>query len=174
MTYFERVTTNVGLVYRWMHGINTRYLVVSKNLPNRYQANIRTWWVSQDERIFVYPSYYLGQYHPNTILPLGWIYLGLRFLGWYIEPNGIETKESSNTCTLPVSNRCKKSLYTLQVATAFTWTSVRDDINMTYLSGKQEKLSNCKERNKDCQAPWHECYQATWGTQCCRQCKQLF
>lgn len=31
-----------------------------------YQSNIDTWWVSQDERIFVCLSNYFGQYFSNT------------------------------------------------------------------------------------------------------------
>jgi hypothetical protein len=36
-----------------------------------YKSNNGTWWVSQDERIFVYSTNYLGKYHTNNILLLG-------------------------------------------------------------------------------------------------------
>ena len=40
-------------------------------MKNIFESDIDTWWVSQDEMIFVYPRHYLGQYNPNTIYILG-------------------------------------------------------------------------------------------------------
>jgi hypothetical protein len=53
----------------------------------QYQSNIDSWWVSLSERIFVYPSYYLGQYHYKIC----WSYRKL-CLAWYIDPNDIKPK----------------------------------------------------------------------------------
>lgn len=42
--------------------------------------------------VFVYPSYYMGLYHPNIVLALGWIYLDLKVFAWCINLNGIINK----------------------------------------------------------------------------------
>ena len=84
-----------------MHGINIPIYQSSNNgikeptqvESNLYHhSNIDTWWVSQDERIFVYWSYYLSQYHPKTMLRLGQFYLGMKVLAWYIDIIGIKNK----------------------------------------------------------------------------------
>jgi heme/copper-type cytochrome/quinol oxidase subunit 3 len=36
----------------------------------------------------------------NTTLILGHFYLGMKVLAWYVDLKGVETKISSNTCTL--------------------------------------------------------------------------
>ena len=43
-----------------------------------YKSNIGTWCVSQDERIFVYSTNYLGEYHPNNTLVLGYFSLSMK------------------------------------------------------------------------------------------------
>ena len=59
--------THVGLVYMWMHGLKLQYqfryqTTYSTSIKIVVQVNIDSWWVSsQDERISVYPSNYLGQ-----------------------------------------------------------------------------------------------------------------
>lgn len=68
-----------------MHGVN-----------NQHQASIDTWWVCRGKRIFGYPSYYLGEYHSVILcqviilLILGWVFLGMKFLGWYVDRQDIE------------------------------------------------------------------------------------
>jgi hypothetical protein len=39
-----------------------------------YQSIIITWWVSQDERIVAYPSYYQLQSHPNVNINISLLY----------------------------------------------------------------------------------------------------
>lgn len=43
-----------------------KFYVLGLSIVNK-TSYIHTWWVSQAESIFVYPSDYLGQYHHNTI-----------------------------------------------------------------------------------------------------------
>jgi hypothetical protein len=57
-----------------------------------YHSNIDIWWVSQDERILVYPNHQLGQHHSKPILILGRICLGARVLAWHVNLNHIENK----------------------------------------------------------------------------------
>ena len=49
------------------------------------QSNIDIWWVCQDKRVFVYPSWYWSIPF-YTILILGQFCLGLKILAWYVEP----------------------------------------------------------------------------------------
>ena len=58
---------------------------------SKYQSYIDIWWACRDERIFVYVSYYLGQNHFNHI-DNRVIYLGMKVLTWYIDPNVLKTK----------------------------------------------------------------------------------
>lgn len=44
--------------------------------------------ISQNERIFVYPSHYLSQYHIDAKV----INIGVKVLGWLIDPKGIKKK----------------------------------------------------------------------------------
>jgi hypothetical protein len=67
------------------------------------QSNNDSWWVCQVERIFLYPSYYLGQFHSKPYINTRMISHGMKVLAWYIDPNG--------TCTLLVSKNVKFSLY---------------------------------------------------------------
>ena len=64
------VATNVGLAYRWIHGINIKFQSWNpKTYPTGMNIGIATQiLLSQDKRIFVYPSHYLDQHHLNTIL----------------------------------------------------------------------------------------------------------
>ena len=48
------------------------------------------WWLCQGEKIIVYPSYYLGVKHSWPYLFWGWIYVGMKVFGRYIDQNGIE------------------------------------------------------------------------------------
>lgn len=87
--------THVGLVYMWMHGLDFQYqfwhqTTYSISIRIVVQVNIDTWWVwSQDERIFLYLSCYLGQVPSWCHIDLAYFYPVMKVLGRYIDPNGL-------------------------------------------------------------------------------------
>jgi hypothetical protein len=83
--------------------------MVSKNLPKdikiviplkyRYPVGMSC------ERIFAYSSYYLDQYHSKPYMILEQFCLGMKVLALYINPHGIEYK---NTVKYPSFTGIKK------------------------------------------------------------------
>ena len=100
--------TNVGLAYRRMHGILILMLIninIGIKEPTHEYQNCFFWWVCQDDRIFMWPTYYLDQYHSKPYCYLGDICLGMKVLQWYMDPNGIKNK---NTINYPYPTGVKK------------------------------------------------------------------
>ena len=96
--------TNVGPTRRWMHGI--------REPTHEYQICDINWLLIfggyVEVRGYLYTQvYYLGQYYSKPRMILGWFYLGMKVLTWYMDPNGITTKVQSNTRTLLSIKKCE-------------------------------------------------------------------
>ena len=69
------------------------------------QSNFDIWWVSQGEKIFVYPNYSLSLYHSKDTKTKEFL-IGLKVLAWYIHLM-ISTK---NILKFPYPNTCNKNV----------------------------------------------------------------
>ena len=98
-----------------------KFYVLGLSILNE-TSYIDTWWVSQGENIFVYPSHYLGRYHHNTIL----ILVDMKVLAWYMDPNGISPQNPQILLPYRYPKNEKFTLYTQVV-------SKKDDTSPTMM-----------------------------------------
>jgi hypothetical protein len=154
--FLQKLWTNIGPVYRWMHGMNNQHREWYQNWPMGFKVR---------ESPLIFGEYVKVRESSHTWLII-WVItilnhidtrqfcLGLKVLAWYTDPNGIQYKNTSGgnmlsskwksprLCwNLSKSPSCKFNLRSCNPPDAHNRTNITTSITTFWISTAQTRNS---------------------------------